>query len=269
MEGLRDSSEVIPLPADTSYLQTLAAGLQVLDILRRQPFLTLTKIGECMGGNTSKVYRLLNTLEAERYVAKTPGKTYYLGPAAIALGFSAHRQFPLVVQARDVLDWLVEETRESSYLVIRNGRSRVVLDMRDAPQRLRSFAPVGEDHPLHVSGAGLTLLAFSEGAFIDEILAGDLLSITAATETDPKRLRDVLRLIRQRGYHVSKDDFKSGAFSIGAPIFNRAGVLEAAVAVAGPASSLNSAKEAKITDRVTEAAVELSVRLGYRPSGDR
>lgn len=260
---------MIRLPAESSYLHTLGAGLEVLDLLGNQPFLTLTRIGERMGGNPSKTYRLLSTLERERYVARTPSKTYYLGPAAISLGFSAHRQFPLVVQARDVLDWLVEETQESSYLVIRSGHARVVLDMRDAPQRLRSFAPVGERHPLHVSGAGLSLLAFSPPQLIEAVLADELTAITPATETDPQRLRDLLETIRHRGFHVGKEDFKGGAFSIGAPIFGSDGNAEAAVAVAGPITSLNPDKETSIIERVTEAAAELSARQGYRAPGGR
>lgn len=255
--------------SDSTYLQTLASGLEVLNLLGRHPFLTLVEVGERLGFNPSKTYRLLSTLESERYVARTPGKSYHLGPAAVALGFAAHRHHPLVAQARDVLDWLVEETAESSYLVIRNGHARVVLDMRDAPQRLRTFAPVGEDHPLHVSGAGLTLLAFSPAAVVDAVLSEELCAVTPATETDPARVRRLLDEIRQRGYHVAKEDFKVNAFSVGSPVFDRAGDLQAVVAVAGPMSRLDDDRETVIVERVTEAAMELSARHGYPGPGRR
>lgn len=252
---------------DSSYLQTLGAGLRVLDVLCRDPLLSLAEVGTRAQWNPSKTYRLLSTLESEGYVARTAEKTYYLGPAAIALGFSAHRQYPLVIQARDVLDWLVEETCESSYLVIRRGPSRVVLDMRDAPQRLRTYAPIGEEHPLHVSGAGLAILAFSTDDFIEQILADPLPMVTCTTETDPDRIRQLLHEIRQRGYHIGKEDFRVGAFSIGVPIFNRTGQCAAAIAVAGPMTHFDTNKETTILERVTEAASEVSSRLGYsRPS---
>ena len=252
---------------DTTYLQTLGSGLSVLNLLSREPFLTLADIGNRIGCNPPKAYRLLATLETDFYVAKTPEKTYYLGPAAIALGFSGHRCHPLVVQARDVLDWLVEETKESSYLVIRHELARVVLDMRDAPQRLRTFAPVGEEHPLYVSGAGLTLLAFAPDAVVTETLQTPVAPITHVTETDPARIADLLQAIRQRGHHVSREDFKVGAFSVGAPVFNRSGRCEAALAVAGPLSQLTEARETLIIERVTEAAGEMSARLGFLGHG--
>ena len=252
---------------DSNYLQTLGAGLRVLDILCRDPLLSLADLGVRAQWNPSKAYRLLSTLESEGYVARTPEKTYYLGPAAIALGFSAHRQHPLVIQARDVLDWLAEETGESSYLVIRKGPSRVVLDMRDAPQRLRTYAPIGEEHPLHVSGAGLVILAFSTDDLIEQILANPLPVVTRTTETDPDRIRQLLHKIRQRGYHVGKEDFRVGAFSIGAPILNRTGQCVAAIAVAGPMTRLDAHKETLVVERVTEAASEVSSRLGYSGLG--
>lgn len=253
--------------ADSTYLQTLGSGLSVLNLLAREPFLTLADVGSRIGYNAPKVYRLLATLETDFYVGKTPEKTYYLGPAAIALGFSGHRCHPLVVQARDVLDWLVEETKESSYLVIRHELARVVLDMRDAPQRLRTFAPVGEVHPLYVSGAGLTLLAFSPDSIVAETLQTPVAPVTHATETDPKCLDNLLREIRQRGHHVSKEDFKVGAFSVGAPVFGRGGRCEAALAVAGSLSHLTEPREALIIEKVTEAASEMSARLGFLGPG--
>lgn len=249
-----------------SYLRTLGAGLRVLDILRRDPLLSLAEVGARTQWSPSKAHRLLSTLETEGFVARTAEKTYHLGPAAIALGFAAHRQHPLVVQARDVLDWLVEEASESAYLVLRRGFSRVVLDMRDAPQRLRTHAPIGEEHPLYVSGAGLTILAFSTDGLVEQVLARPLQAVTHATETDPNRIRQLLEEIRRRGHHVSKEDFRIGAFSIGAPVFNRTSQCVAAIAVAGPITQLRLNEETLIIERVTEAARELSSRLGHSGS---
>ena len=252
---------------DSTYLQTLGSGLNVLNLLAREPFLTLADVGSRTGYNVPKAYRLLSTLETNFYVGKTPEKTYYLGPAAIALGFSGHHCHPLVVQARDVLDWLVEETKESSYLVIRYKLARVVLDMRDAPQRLRTFAPVGEEHPLYVSGAGLTLLAFSPDSVVAETLQTPIAPVTHATKTEPKCINDLLREIRQCGHHVSKEDFKVGSYSVGAPVFGRGGHCEAALAVAGSLSHLTASREALIIEKVTEAAGEMSTRLGFLGPG--
>lgn len=250
-------------PGRAGHLRTLAAGLTILDSLARRPFMKLVDISECTGDDPSRTHRLLATLEREGYVARTPEKAYYLSTSAITIGFSAQGHHPLVTQARDVLEWLVTETGHSSYLMVRRGRSRVVLDLRDSPQRLKSFGPIGEDHPIHVSGAGLAILAFSPPDTVEDLLSGPLESVTSQTETDPAAIRDILAVIRARGYHVAIEDFKVGRFSIGAPILDRGARCLGALAVAGPLGDFNEELERLVIDRVLEAGAEVSARLGF------
>lgn len=247
-----------------AYLSTLGSGLDVLRILSREPFLTAAEVSQRASCDAQRAYRLLNTLYRDGFVSKTSERTYYLGPSAISVGFAAYRKHPLVERTRDVLDWLVEQTHTSGCLVIRRGRFRVILDARDAPQKLRTYAPIGEDLPLHVSGAGLALLAHSDAATLEAVLDGPLAALTERTETDPARLRRLLETIRERGYHFAKEDSRTGIFSVAAPVFNAGHVCVAAVAAAGPTAQLSPEVEDMLVQRVLEAAMEASTRQGYR-----
>lgn len=236
--------------------------MAILDSLSRRPFMKLVEISECTGDDPSRTHRLLATLQRAGYVERTPEKAYYLTTAAITIGFSAQGHHPLVTHSRDVLEWLVTETGHSSYLIVRRRRSRVVLDLRDSPQRLKCFGSIGEEHPIHVSGAGLTILAFSPPNVVAEILAEPLEPVTSRTETDPKSVQKLLETIRRRGYHVAIEDFMVGRFSIGAPIQDRAGRCVGSLAVAGPLGDFNEDLERLVVDRVLEGAAEVSGRLG-------
>lgn len=246
-----------------AYLSTLGSGLDVLRVLSQEPFLTVADISQRASCDTQKAYRLLSTLLRDGFVARTTEKTYYLGPSAISIGFSAYRQHPLIERTRDVLDWLVEKTGTSACLVIRRNHARVILDARDAPQRLRTYAPIGEDLPLHVSGAGLALLAHSDSHTIEAVLQKPLAALTDRTETDPAKVRSLLDIIRERGYHFAKGDSRTGIFSAAAPAFNAANECVAAIAAAGPTTQLSQELEDKLVQRVLEAAMEVSTRQGY------
>jgi DNA-binding IclR family transcriptional regulator len=246
-----------------AYLSTLGSGLDVLGILAREPFLTIADISQRASCDAQKAYRLLSTLHHDGYVSRTAEKTYYLGPAAISIGFAAYRRHPLVDRTGDVLDWLVEKTHTSACLVIRRGHARVILDARVAPHRLRNHAPIGEDLPLHVSGAGLTLLAHSGPETIEAVLSKPLAALTERTETDPAKVRKLLGTIRERGYHFAKGDSRTGIFSVAAPAFNASNECVAAIAAAGPTAQLTPELEEELVQRVLEATIEVSTRQGY------
>ena len=247
------------------YVQTLASGLKLLEVLSQHPNITLGDLASRAELGTTQTFRLLHTLEANGYVHKSENKTYRLGAHCITLGHAAHRDLPIIAQSRDVLDFLVEASGESSHLVIRHGLMRVIADMRDSAKRVRASAPIGQEDPLHYGGTGLTILAYTAPATVRAVLEGEIKPFTAKTMTDPSELQRVLQEIRRLGYHVAREDFKIGAFSVAAPIFEVTGECNAAVCVAGPVGRLTKRAEARFRELVVDAAAEISQRLGYAP----
>jgi IclR family KDG regulon transcriptional repressor len=252
-----------PMADDRYLIQTLALGLKLLDILAWHPNSSLGEIANKAALGTTQTFRLLHTLERSGYVEKSETKTYRLGTYCLTLGYAAHRNHPLIAQSRDVLDNLVEQSGESSHLVIRHGLTRVIADMRDSPQRVRASAPLGQVDPLYCGGTGLAILAFSPPELVDAVLSRPLEPLTSKTITDPGKVRAVLAEVRQNGYHVAREDFKVGAFSIAAPVFEGKGTCNASICIAGPMSRLTDASFSRYIETVIEAASEISQRLGY------
>ena len=247
------------------YVQTLASGLKLLEVLSQHPNIPLAELAGKADLGMTQTFRLLHTLEANGYIHKSEIKTYRLGAHCITLGHAAHRNLPIIVQSRDVLDFLVEASGESSHLVIRHGLMRVIADMRDSAKRVRASAPIGQEDPLYYGGTGLTILAYSAPAIVQAVLEGEMKPLTSTTLTDRAGLRHILQEIQRLGYHVAREDFKVGAFSVAAPIFEATGECNAAICVAGPADRLTKASEVRFRELVVDAAAEISQRLGYAP----
>lgn len=96
------------------------------------------------------------------------------------------------------------------------------------------------------------------------VLGAPLAAYTPSTIVDPKRLKTLLRRIRQQGYNVSHGDLDPGAFSVAAPVRDHGGRVIASLSVAGPQSRLTRDLEALYIRMLLEAAAEISQKLGWR-----
>src|SRR5258708_35123570 len=67
------------------------------------------------------------------------------------------------------------------------------------------------------------MLAFAPDGIREAVLAAPLTAYTPSTIVDPKRLKTLLRRIRQQGYNVSHGDLDPGAFSVATPVHDHGG----------------------------------------------
>ena len=94
-------------------------------------------------------------------------------------------------------------------------------------------------------------------------LPAPLTAYTPSTIVDPKRLKTLLRRIRQQGYNVSHGDLDPGAFSVATPVRDHGGRVVASLGVAGPQSRLTRDLESLYIRMLIEAAGEISAKLGW------
>ncbi|MGH3588305.1 MAG: IclR family transcriptional regulator, partial [Pseudonocardia sp.] len=121
---------------------------------------------------------------------------------------------------------------------------------------------VGRRLPLHATGPGKVLLAFSAPALLDSVTAAGLPRLTHRTITDPARLRRALADIRRAGVCLSRDETTVGASSVAAPVFDPEGGVAAAVSVVVPSSTANLA-----TLVPAVRAASLGISRAYSRSG--
>lgn len=248
---------------------TEGAG-RVIDVLLMfadESSLGVSQIARSLGTSKSVVHRILQTLVAKGMI--TPdGRRYRLGPAATVLGAQALHSSDLRVAANDVLHELRNATGETATLTALLPQGRVYLDQAVSQQEIKMSVELGRRFPLHAGSSGKCLLAFLPQERRDQLLRGDLPSLTPQTVIDPARLLADLANIRRRGYAISDGERQSDAASVAAPIFGYGQVILGALSVCGPRFRFTAHTAEAIAPAVVAAADRVSARMGSSKAGE-
>lgn len=213
------------------------------------------------------VHRILKTLTGQGFLGfDEDTKLYSLGPGALAIGLAALRQLDVPALAKPFLLRLVEGTDETATLSIRQGWTRLYIDQELSPQEVRMSVRIGEPYSLHAGSSSKAILAALSDAEIREYLAHhDLGRITPSTITERSELEAEIRVIRERGYAISRGERQADAGSVACAVRQPDGQVFGAVSVCGPVMRFDSAAQRRIGLLVKQVAEELSEAIGYRP----
>lgn len=234
----------------------LEDAIQLLELLETSSDgLTLAELTQASGLIKNKVFRLLFTLEKNHLVERDDAGRYRLGLRFVVFGQHIHSQSSLLKASDPVLDWLVEETRETIFLGVVSGTDALCIAVRESPRSIRLFAQLGRRVPLFYGGIPKVLLAFMPDAERAALLG---------TAPEREALSERLAQIRTDGYAVVVDELDTGAHSIAAPIRDYRGRVIAALSVAGPSHRFNDECVARYVELAQEAAAQVSASLGYK-----
>lgn len=247
--------------------QSLAKGLDVLFLYDTNvTLLTVAEISKRLGLSQSKAYRLVRTLIQYRLLQEKPKTAQYgLGLGAYRLGLLAQQNFNLPEIARPVMKELSLSTRETVVLTAVNGTKGVVLERVESEEPIRySLFQPGASLPLHCGASSKILMAFLPEEEWDRIIEREgLRRYTSHTITDPEKLKQHLREIRERGYAFSDQEVDRDVRAIGAPILNGRGELVAGLSIAGPAYRITKRKVKVYVQSIMESVRKISEQLGH------
>lgn len=209
---------------------------RVADVLlllsRADGGLGVSEIARALGLSKAVVHRILQSLSSRGLIQNIAGSSsYVLGPSAISMGNKAWSQLDLRSVAGPVLRGLRDETRETTTLSVLTSHARVYLDQYESPQEIKMVVEVGVRHPLHSGASSRAILAFMPPAYTDEALE-QLNGLNA--EFDAETYRQRLETVRRDGYAMSLNERNTGAASIAAPFFDKAGNVLGAISSCGP-----------------------------------
>jgi DNA-binding IclR family transcriptional regulator len=256
-----------PRPAAPAHRAT-ARVLEILELVAATgEAFALKELSLRLETPKSSLLPLLRTLTARGYLEQGRTGEYRIGPRALELGAGspARRELPAV--ARATLVDLARRTQETVFLAMPTGDGTAVVyvDKIESEQIIRYAVGVGDQRPLHATASGKSLLAFLPAERREAILRSlDLVRFTERTVTSLPALRANLEEIRRTGVCVNVDEIVAGASGIGAPIFDRHGLVVASCAVGGPTSRVRP-RARRIAVEVKAAARAISELLGYRP----
>ena len=209
----------------------------------------------------STVYHLLTALAAHGFVLHMKeDRRWGLGTSAFELAGGYARQQPLARIGRPLVAALSDRLGESTHLAVMSGGDVLYIVEERAPRRQALVTDVGVRLPAHLTASGRAMLAAlpreqvralypSASAFPDR---------TGLGPRKPSELRELLRIVRERGYATEDSEVADGLRSVGAVVRDHAGWPVAAVAVTWAGGELD---ERTLAESVIETAAVLESRL--------
>ncbi|HTK93029.1 MAG TPA: IclR family transcriptional regulator [Verrucomicrobiae bacterium] len=219
---------------------TLAKGLDVLEALSDVEDTGLTELARRQGVSGPTLFRILATLAAHGYVAKSPGGRYRLTLKTWEIGAKAVRRLPLRDLARPLMERMTAETGETVHLSVPRGTAIVVIDKVDSPHPVRVDTFVGLSAPAHCSATGKALLAVQPPASLEKLLPVRLTRYTDATLTDRTALLRELAQVRRVGWARNREEWRPGVCAAAVVLRDAAGEPVASLSVTVPTSRFTS-----------------------------
>jgi DNA-binding IclR family transcriptional regulator len=224
----------------------------------------LSDMTRLSGMNKATVYRMLTELQACGFVEQAGNdRAYRLGPEVMRLAALREAAVPILSASRAELRRLSDTTHETSHLsLVRGDQLYSLTHAYSNRYGTRVMMEDAEILSFHGTASGMAVLAFSEPAFIEQVLEAPLDPHTSATITDPTHLRDKLTAVRATGIAESIGGFEADVHSHAAPVFDARGLAMGAIAVAAPVDRMTGDQQALIRSKLRRAARDLTQTVG-------
>ena len=229
--------------------------------------LGVTELSKRLKLHKNNVFRLLATLESRGYIEQNKAtENYRLGLKSLELGQTFIKQMGLLRQAKPILERLVSECNETSYVAIFKDGFIVYLDVVETDLTVRVVSRVGSRLPAYCTAAGKIHLAHMSDEEIAETLpAQSMHQYTPTTITDMAKLKTELKKVAEQGYAIVDDEeMDPGVRCVAAPIRDYTRRIVGAVSISGPSMRIPDERiDNKLIDLVIKAGEDLSTRLGF------
>ncbi|MGH3643394.1 MAG: IclR family transcriptional regulator [Mycobacterium sp.] len=194
----------------------LLAVLDCFDVGHRA--LTLTEIAKGAQLPLSTARRLIMELVAWGGLERVPDGSYRVGMRLWQVGSLAPQTRDLREAALPYMHDLFEATRENVQLAVLDGMEALCIEKVSGNKAVPTATQVGGRLPLHTTGVGKALLAFSPREFLEDVVARGLSRSTIHSIVEPGRLAAALEGVRRTGVAFSYQEMTIGAISVATPI---------------------------------------------------
>ena len=249
--------------------KTVVKAIRVLETLALSPRpQALGEIAAACEMTKSNAHRLLGTLADMHYVRQEPDSRAYEATLRLwEMGMRVFDRFDIRGVASPILRALQERTGESVHLSIFDDGDAVYIDRIESQQAVRAYIRIGDRVPAYCTATGRAMLACLGPA---EIAAAtrDMRKHTEITVATPEALHAALAEVRDKGYALTRGEWRPGVVGVAAPIRSQSGMVVAGVGVAGPSERMSPGSVAIATDAVLDAASSISHALGFSSTLD-
>jgi len=217
---------------------------------RTRTWQSIAEISAVTGIHRTTVYRLARTLQDLGWLTSRSDGRFGIGLELLRLGSLSAEQITLNHSARPVLEKLSVESKEGTYLFVRNKARTICIDrfMGSEPVQLSTIR-VGQSLPLTFGSASMVFLAFDDDPVVKEALGSPRVDLARVEQT------------RSTGYALNREEAAPGIFALSAPVYGSGQNPVAAISVAGLAPRFVEEKVEAVREALLAACAELSETL--------
>ncbi|WP_067719833.1 IclR family transcriptional regulator [Nocardia yamanashiensis] len=249
--------------------QSLQRALTLLVQLGEEPK-SLDQLAVTLGVHKSTVLRLLQTMEAERFVTHDSEHRYRLGTRLFELANHSLEGRDVRTIARPHLAALNHDTGQTVHLATYESGEAVYIDKLDATHSVRMYSRIGRPAALHCTAVGKILVAGlprEQWAGIAQRL--DYRKFTERTIRDPQQYLAELELVASQGFAEDHEEHESFINCVAVPIRNGTGAVVAALSMSVPDMLLDHDQVLGLLPRVRATGEAVSTELGWSPSPEK
>jgi len=220
---------------DKYKVATIQKGIDILNLYKINQKLSFTDIKKKLSYNKSTLFRILYTLEQNKYLARDKHGKYELGLDIYILGNQISKISKLEKASDLSLRELAEATHLTTHLGILDGLNVVIIGKYNPPNSsINMVSRIGSSIPAHCTGQGKVLLAFSSHEKVEKIIGSKgLRRYTSNTLTTSNKLFQELQKIREQGYAIDNAEHEKHIHCIAFPILNESDEVVAAISITG------------------------------------
>ncbi len=249
----------------TSRVQVLDRALDLIELLATsENGLSIAELSATTGLPKSTIHRILSTYAERHYVEKNEETSIYArGHKFVEVASLYLNKIELKTEAAPIMHQMATTFGAVAYLAVLDNNEVMYLERAEQFNSLRLYTQIGKREPLYCTGLGKVLLAALPEQECERITSQ--LSFKPYTDNTIREEAELLRQVaevRVRGYALDHGEHVADCQCLAVPIYDYTRKVMAAMSISGH-NLLGNHSEEFIYEKMHEAAMELSHRMGY------
>lgn len=223
----------------------------------------INELSRILDISNNMTFRILTQLTNYKYTSIDPAGKYRLGSKLYSIGIKLSERYNLKNCVHPRLTALCKATGEVTHIQVADGNRCMLTDSIAPDKDFYFYVKPGSRLFYHGNAFGKAMLAFMDKEKFNEATSDGLCRLTPKTATDPAVLEEMLAHTRLTGIAYDLEEYNSGIFCVGAPVFDVVGEVVAGIGIIGFVSSLENGDTSAYERPVLECAANISSDIGY------
>ncbi|MBT6033243.1 MAG: IclR family transcriptional regulator [Kordiimonadaceae bacterium] len=227
--------------------------------------LGVTEIATALDLEKPRVYRHLRTLSDIGYIDQDSSTDKYcLSMKFFWLGKDVESKIDLISVSRPAMQQLKDTLGTAVTLSTISEDNICVLDILRGSSQIDISTRPGSTFPLHATAQGKIALAFGHSSLRDKISNKALEKFTTYTIISDGILAKEIEKVRSQNWAIAPEEITLGINALAAPILDHHNQLVGTIGILSSIHELTSKPTIKQIEAVKTAALEISIRLGFK-----